>query len=609
MTVDVTAIPNTGSRRRSHSIVPDRGDDFVLGGCSLTYNGTRLAVSGGTLTIADGDTVYAVEIDGTQFEPSSDGTVYVDVDPAGPSGDVALQSSAPAAPSLAIGTVDTSAGTTAETNRTPTYESFSADAAVTERSQVHSPESVFPRSPRGPEGFETWNLVPHPSFNNPVLTDEDLSAASFPGTNILGPADPFWFWDPEARELWLVYEVQSDAYTIAASRIATGSSQTAETPVDISTTVEVIPESQGDHAYPFPFYVDGTYAISPTSRGGGDVAIFTSDAFPNPGGWTREYTVDTFSNGGDGTFFKYYGSDSSDTFDTWYCMCGTDNGVGLYYTDEATPLTNNWTEHPDSPGLEADADVSTLAGRVIPTETCLYQPRRAGWDMRMVVIEELTTTTYNERIYRRNQSTSSQLVAPATDGTAWDEYGHHHMDLLAPTVNGDPMVAVDGRNDSQSQDSLGIFTLQSGGHGSVSHADARSRSSNQTITGGGPSAVDFPAKRIDVSPIGWVPGNKELQFGQEGVYQITAHVVVDNFASTPNYVQIEVNPTVSGLQTFLATESSPGTGKTTLEVSNAIAHISRDRIEAGAAYRPFAGSDVEFDVVRDQSYLSATRVR
>lgn len=142
MTVDVTAIPNTGSRRRSHSIVPDRGDDYVLGGCQLTYNGTRLAVSGGALTIADGDTVYAVEINGTEFQPSSDGTVYVDVDPAGPSGDVVLQSSAPAAPALAIGSVDVSAGTTTELNRDPTLAARSFNTEDADITDLHTTGEV-----------------------------------------------------------------------------------------------------------------------------------------------------------------------------------------------------------------------------------------------------------------------------------------------------------------------------------------------------------------------------------------------------------------------------------------------------------------------------------
>jgi len=138
MTVDVTAIPNTGTRRRSHSIVPDQGDNFVLGGCSLSYDGQRLAVSAGSLTIADGDTVYAVEIGGTEFEPTGQQGVYVDVDSAGPSGEIVVQSAAPADPALQLGTVDAGAGTTTEVNREPDQSvgALSAERLLTKSRSV-----------------------------------------------------------------------------------------------------------------------------------------------------------------------------------------------------------------------------------------------------------------------------------------------------------------------------------------------------------------------------------------------------------------------------------------------------------------------------------------
>jgi len=125
MTVDVTAGPNTGTRRRSHSIVPDRGDDFVLGGGELAYNGSRLSVGGGEATITNGDVVYAVSWDDTTFVPSSDGSVYVDIqDPDLADGQatgrlVGPDESAPNAPRLELGSVDVSAGTTTLVNRDP----------------------------------------------------------------------------------------------------------------------------------------------------------------------------------------------------------------------------------------------------------------------------------------------------------------------------------------------------------------------------------------------------------------------------------------------------------------------------------------------------------
>lgn len=132
---NVTAIPNTGRKRRSHSIVPDQGDNYVLGGCQLTYNGSRLAVSAGSVTLLDesGDTVYAIETSSETFVPGSDGSAYVTVDPATTTGEVVFASSAPPAPALELGSLDVSSGATSEVNRDPNLStgSLSTEARST----------------------------------------------------------------------------------------------------------------------------------------------------------------------------------------------------------------------------------------------------------------------------------------------------------------------------------------------------------------------------------------------------------------------------------------------------------------------------------------------
>lgn len=133
----ITGIPNTGARRRSHNIIPDQGDDYVLGGCNLSYDGSRLVVGGGTVTIADGDTVYAADIDERVIPSPASGDVYFDLDPSGPSGDIVVGTS-PATPRLKLGSVDTSAGTTSEANRDPdlTTGSFSTEHLFSGRSEA-----------------------------------------------------------------------------------------------------------------------------------------------------------------------------------------------------------------------------------------------------------------------------------------------------------------------------------------------------------------------------------------------------------------------------------------------------------------------------------------
>lgn len=126
MTADqITSVPNTGASRRSHSIIPDNGDDYVLGGCALSYNGSRLIVSAGTLTIADGGSVYAVQVDERVIQSPASGGVWYSITDASANAGELVVGSTPSAPRLKLGSVDTSAGTTSEANRAPS-QSFGA---------------------------------------------------------------------------------------------------------------------------------------------------------------------------------------------------------------------------------------------------------------------------------------------------------------------------------------------------------------------------------------------------------------------------------------------------------------------------------------------------
>jgi hypothetical protein len=127
MAVTVTPVPNTGLRRQSNSAVPDRGDNFVLAGAVLDYNGTTLTLSGGRVTLlgTSQDVVYSVEFDDRQFVPGSDGELFVSVTDSDPTDAVAQasivgpDSPVPAAPKLKLGSVDVSAGTVTQVNRQP----------------------------------------------------------------------------------------------------------------------------------------------------------------------------------------------------------------------------------------------------------------------------------------------------------------------------------------------------------------------------------------------------------------------------------------------------------------------------------------------------------
>jgi hypothetical protein len=144
MAVSVTPVPNTGLRRQSNSAVPDRGDNFVLAGAVLSFDGTTLTLSGGRVTLlgTSQDVVYSVEFDDRQFVPGSDGELFVSVTDPDPTDAVAQgsivgpDSPVAADPKLKVGSVDTSADTVTQDNRRPELVSQSLQSGQINASGV-----------------------------------------------------------------------------------------------------------------------------------------------------------------------------------------------------------------------------------------------------------------------------------------------------------------------------------------------------------------------------------------------------------------------------------------------------------------------------------------
>ncbi|MEF8887337.1 MAG: hypothetical protein V5A30_05975, partial [Haloarculaceae archaeon] len=132
----ITEIPNTAAKRRAHPSIPDRGDDYVLAGLRLGYNNGTLTVSSGTLTLADGDSVYLAEVGARAFDISSDKTVYYDLQPGSPATGTVEVDTTPSEPRLELGSADVSAGTTTEVSRDPD-QSFRALSTEEQNNTVY----------------------------------------------------------------------------------------------------------------------------------------------------------------------------------------------------------------------------------------------------------------------------------------------------------------------------------------------------------------------------------------------------------------------------------------------------------------------------------------
>ena len=122
---DVDAIPNTPEQRYQYDERIETHSDYVLRCETILWDGETLVVPPCRVTVTgDADTVYVAETDRATFlSPGSDGSVYVDIDPAAEDAEIVFQSSAPADPALAIADFNVSTGAVAERNRQPSVGS------------------------------------------------------------------------------------------------------------------------------------------------------------------------------------------------------------------------------------------------------------------------------------------------------------------------------------------------------------------------------------------------------------------------------------------------------------------------------------------------------
>lgn len=115
-TDSVQTIPNTNSARRSHSGIPENGENYVRSGMAFTpeWDDDELHVDRGEVLAAHNGTLYVAEVDSrddtdtVSLQASAAHDVYYDV---GNEAIVATTGSGPSEPRLRIGTVDTSAQT------------------------------------------------------------------------------------------------------------------------------------------------------------------------------------------------------------------------------------------------------------------------------------------------------------------------------------------------------------------------------------------------------------------------------------------------------------------------------------------------------------------
>ncbi len=203
-------------------------------------------------------------------------------------------------------------------------------------------------------------------------------------------------------------------------------------------------------SFPYVFESGGTWYMIPESYASHSVRLYRATNFPTQ--WTLEKKlldgidlVDnqiTFRNG------------------NWWLFAAppTNDSVRLFYSPT---LTGTYTEHPLSPVVSNNTDISRGAGRLLDVDGKLYRFAQDdnptyGNQTQAFEITDLTTTTYAEVPWPGNPVLRA-------GGTGWNAVGMHTLNAVR-LDDGTWVGAVDGLGDS---------SMMSKGDWSIAYVDSQ----------------------------------------------------------------------------------------------------------------------------------------
>ncbi len=268
-------------------------------------------------------------------------------------------------------------------------------------------------------GSSPFALAPPADLHNPVLT-----AASVTDRNAQFVADPFLVED--GGQWTLFFEVLNNAN-------GRGEIGYATSPDGRHWTYRQIVLRESFHlSYPYVFKWNGEYYMVPEAGASNSIRLYKATNFPT--GWTFVQTLVSGRTYHDSSLAYFRGK-------WWMFTSPVNDTLRLFYADS---LTGPWTEHPRSPLVTGDANVSRLGGRALVWQGKLYRYAQDdsptyGNQVRAYEVTDITTSTYAE-----TQVSPAAIVQ--NHGKAWAKDGMHTVDPVE-TAPGTWLAAVDGIGD------------------------------------------------------------------------------------------------------------------------------------------------------------------
>ncbi len=267
-------------------------------------------------------------------------------------------------------------------------------------------------------GETPFQFAPAPGVANPVLTGGDVT--DVPAVFV---ADPFIA--RHAGGWFMFFEVLNR--------------QTGRGEIGLATSRDgfdwayrqIVLREPFHLSYPYVFEWEGAFYMIPEALRTGTIPLYKARSFPMQ--WSRAGAFDGVK-GADPSLVYFEGR-------WWLFVCATPWQHDTLRLYSAETLRGPWTEHPQSPLVEADPRIARPAGRLIARVGRLIRYAQEcvptyGRQVRAFEITTLTPTAYAEHEHPR----SPILTA---SGAGWNKDGMHHIDphLLSP---GRWLACVDG---------------------------------------------------------------------------------------------------------------------------------------------------------------------
>ena len=281
---------------------------------------------------------------------------------------------------------------------------------LSQKQENHFSIGIYLSESNEPINFSSEHLY------NPVLTRTDIS-----DTKAEFIADPFLIY--ENNTFYMFFEVFN-------SITFTGDIGLAESHDGINWTYkQIVLDEPFPLSYPCVFKYNNEYYMIPETVATHSIRLYKAHDFPY--NWSFVKTLIDGRDFVDSTIFYYN--------NTWWLFTETINDYSLHLYFSDSPL-NIWIEHPRSPIISQDANISRPGGNVIVDNNRIFRYTQDdypsyGDQVWAFEITELTKKDYKE------ERISDKPILKGYDN--WNELGMHQISICK--IGNKWIAAVDGK--------------------------------------------------------------------------------------------------------------------------------------------------------------------